>query len=233
MRSLSILRLAGLLAGCVLTGGCGALKTPYPAKAYFLVDPGYPDSGTATPVTASPAADQDPSRAGHWDATLKVRQVLVSPPYDGTAFVYKVGPNQFSSDYYSAFLMPSDSMLSGDLRSWLARSGLFTHVVDAGSSVRARYSLEGNLSGFYADFTDRHAPRAVLEAQFSLLSDGNAGPEIVFSKSYSTSAPIRSGNPAGIVDAWDHACRLMLEKLTADLARHAGTARDATKASPD
>jgi ABC-type uncharacterized transport system auxiliary subunit len=153
------------------------------------------------------------------DGVLKIRQIRVATPYDGSAFVQKVGPDQYSSDYYSAFLMPTDRMLSANACEWLGRSKLFANVVDAASSVRTRYSLEGNVSAFYADLTNHNSPRAIVEAQFFLLKDGDAGPQILFVQSYSTSAPITGNGPAGMVEAWNHACRTMLEELTGDLRR--------------
>jgi ABC-type uncharacterized transport system auxiliary subunit len=84
--------------------------------------------------------------------------------------------------------------------------------------------LEGNLSSFYADFTDRRKPVAVIEAQFFLLSEGDAGPVILFARSYSSSAPITGNGAASLVSAWNHAFRTLLEKLTADLTASAPAA---------
>lgn len=224
MKSRGILRVFGLLWACAIASGCAdAFKAPYPAKAYFLVDPGDPGaSGQARAAQAGiRAGNDDPPIPKRVDAVLTVRQLRVASPYDGSAFVYKIGPNQYSSDYYSAFLMPTGRMLSADTCNWLNRSNVFSHVVDSASTVRSRYSLEGNVSGLYGDFTNRGAPRAVVEAEFFLLKDGDSSPRIVFARSYSTSAPIHGNGPAVLVDAWNHAWRKMLEELTADLDRSA------------
>jgi uncharacterized lipoprotein YmbA len=223
MKIQGIMRLVGMLVACAPGGGCAdALKTPYPAKAYFLIDPGHPGGSAAAGAAhdGSRAADAGPADAARTTRVLKVRQFRVAAPYDGSAFVYKIGPNQYRSDYYSAFLMSTDRMLTASVRDWLGRSGLFTDVVDAGSGVRTRFSLEGNVSGLYADFTDRRAPRAIVEAQFFLLHDEDAGPQILFVRSYSASAPITGNGAPELVEAWNHACRKMLEDLTADLDRN-------------
>jgi cholesterol transport system auxiliary component len=221
MKIQGILRLVGLLFWGVIASGCGnVLKTPYPAKTYFLIDAGQP-------VESSAASDRLPIHkfaAG----VLKVRQFRVAAPYDGSVFVYKIGPNQYSSDYYAAFLMSSDKMLSDGMCQWLSRSNLFTLVVDAESSVRAHYTLEGSVNAFYADFTDPRHPRAVLQAQFYLLSDEDSRPEILFAQFYVTSAPVTAAGPAGLVDAWNRAYRTMLENLTVDLGRKAPVATQAS-----
>lgn len=227
MKLRRIPRLLGLLAACVVAPavvcGCGdALKAPYPAKAYFLLAAGNPgpDSGDRAPATAAAATGATGATgAAAAERVLKVRQFRVTPPYDGGSFVYKVGPDQYSTDYYTAFLMPTDRMLGEEVRNWLDRSGPFDRVIDAGSGARARFSLEGNVTAFYGDFTNRAAPRAVIEARFLLLSDDNAGPRILFTRSYSASAPVTGPGPAGLVDGWNRACRQMLEELTADLGR--------------
>lgn len=213
MKFRAILRLAVVLSWSVMTGGCaGLFKEPSPAKAIFLIDPGRPGASHAQGAV-------EPVSLGRVDAVLKVRQLRVVAPFDGSAFIYKVGPNQYVSDYYSAFLMSTDTMLSVDVRQWLDRSGLFAHVVDGASSVRTYYNLEGSVSAFYADFTDSRAPRATVQAQFILLSEEHVGLQILFEKSYVISAPITSHGPAGIVDGWNHACRTLFDELTADLGQ--------------
>jgi ABC-type uncharacterized transport system auxiliary subunit len=221
MRAQGILRLVGLLCWCAIADGCDSmLKTPYPAKEYFLLDPGIPGRSDA----ASSTRQSIPQFVA---GALKVRQFRVAAPFDGSAFVYKVGPNQYSSDYYAAFLMSTDKMLSEGMRQWLSRSNLFTLVVDSESSLRAHYTLEGSVTAFYADFTDHHAPRAVLQAQFYMLNEEDAGRAIVFARSYSTSAPVTATGPTGLVDAWNQAYRTMLDELTADLG---GKVQAATQA---
>jgi ABC-type uncharacterized transport system auxiliary subunit len=216
MKLSDILRLVALLTWCVIAGGCSdVLKTPYPAKSYFLIDPGHP-------------AGDDPLGVKRLDGVLKVRQLRAAAPYDGSEFVYKTGPNQYSSDYYAAFLMPTDRMLSAETREWLSQSGVFHFVVDAQSSLHTRYTLEGNVSGIYADLTDRSAPRAVMQAQFFLFSNDDAGPQILFTQSYATSAPVKGDGPAGLVSAWNEAFRTMLKELTADLSHNVPATTQAT-----
>lgn len=222
MMSRHLRHFVGSLCACSMLCGCAdAFKAPYPAKAYFLIDPGHPDiDHTNAPGKAIPTALDDSPLPKRANGDLKIRQFQVAEPYDGSAFVYKVGPNQYESDYYSAFFLTTGKMLSADARDWLNRSHLFAHVVDTSSGVRTPYLLDGNVSGFYADYTNRQKPVAVLEAQFFLLAEEDAGPAIVFARSYSTSAPITGRSPASAVDAWNQACRTLLEELTADLARN-------------
>jgi ABC-type uncharacterized transport system auxiliary subunit len=206
MKYSQIRNLLGFCIGAVLTTGCAGLKVPYPAKSYYLVDPG---------AAVIPSTTHTPSPAVN--GTLKVRQIRIASPFNGDSFIYKVGPNQYASDYYDAFLMPTDRMLTSGLTCWLGESGLFTHVVDAESSVRAGYALEGSVSKFMIDATDPHKHQAVVDAQFFLLHNTEAGPEILFSKSYTISAPVKSDGHAAEVEAWNEACQSILVGLTSDI----------------
>jgi ABC-type uncharacterized transport system auxiliary subunit len=206
MKQYRIVSLAGIWLSALLAGGCADLKVPYPAKSYFMVDPGNPNA-------AGGVEPQDPALTG----TLKVRQIRVAAPFNGDAFVYKVGPNQYIADYYDAFLMPTDRMLTMQLCGWLTQSGLFTHVVDAESTIRGGYTLEGSASCFMIDVTDPHAHRAVVDGQFFLLRSSETGPEIIFSKSYTISTAVKSSGRSAEVDAWSEACRSMFVDLTADI----------------
>src|SRR5215469_7713218 len=82
---------------------------------------------------------------------LTLTSCNVSPPFASQAFVYRIGTNAFETDPYAGFLVAPDRNIAIAIRTWLARSGLFTHVVEPGSSVPAEQSLEVSVDELYGD----------------------------------------------------------------------------------
>jgi ABC-type uncharacterized transport system auxiliary subunit len=60
------------------------------------------------------------------------------------------------------------------------------------------------------------------------FSNDDDGPQILFSQSYATSAPVKGEGPASLVSAWNEAFRTMLKELTADLSHNVPATTQAT-----
>jgi len=146
---------------------------------------------------------------------LRVRTLRVSPPYDGVAFVYRIGPSQFDTDYYNNFIAPPASLLTGSLIQWLARSAPMT-VCDTSSDMRSDLTLEGNITALYIDSTTP-SPEAMVAARFFLTRDRHGAVELVWEKSYEESAAVSTRSPAAFASAWGQAYRKLLVRLSADL----------------
>lgn len=191
---------------CLWAAGCaGLLKETPIAKAYFAIDPGRPETRERSAATTPSTLE-----------VLRVRTLRVSPPYDGTAFVYRIGPSQFDTDYYNNFIAPPASLLTGALIQWLARSETAT-VCDASSDLRSNVTLEGNITALYIDSTATPSPRAVVAGRFFLTRDRNAVTELLFQKTYEGSAAVTVRTPAGFSSAWGNAYRQVLAALAADV----------------
>ena len=200
-----LLRAALVTCTFVLGAGCsGLLKQPPVVKAYFAIDPGRPQGPIPGNATTHPAAE-----------VLRVRTLRVSAPYDGVAFVYRIGPSQFDTDYYNNFIAPPASLLTGSLIQWLARGGPMT-VCDASSDLRADLILEGNITALYIDSTTAPS-KAVVAGRFFLTRDRHGVVELLSEKTYETSEPVTARSPAAFSIAWGQAYRQLLIRLAADL----------------
>lgn len=208
-RGFNLLQAALSLFLCICGAGCGGLlKQPPVAKAYFAIDPGRPQMPSAADPTTRPEPE-----------VLRVRMLRVSPPYDGVAFVYRIGPSQFDTDYYNNFIAPPASLLTGSLIDWLARSEPMT-ICDASSDLRSDLILEGTISRLYIDSTTTPSPTAVVAGRFFLTRDRQGIVELLSDKTYEGSAAVSDRSPAGFASAWGQAYRKLLEQLGADLQKH-------------
>jgi len=197
-RSWSI-SLMAVLALFLLLAGCMGRR--YVEKRTFLLDV----SRDGTVSTAER------------NVVLRVRTLRVSPRYEGKGFVYRMANFNYESDFYNEFFTSPDSMITEEVRQWLAESGLFQQVVDFSSPVNPTHILEGTVMNLYGDFSEGSQPGAVLGIQFSLIDDIAGRSEIVLQKSYRREVPIQGMPPAALVEAWNEALRKVLIDLEKDL----------------
>ncbi len=204
--------------------GCGdVLKQPYPAKAYFGLEPGTPDVSATPPAVSTaggsyvnPDAIAVASARPTGGGVMLIRAVRVTPPYDGQAFVYRDGPAQYATDYYVNWIAPPSALLTGGLSEWLDRAGPLP-VVASGSNVRADVVLDGEVTRLVIDRTDRARPKAVLSARFFVTRDTHAATAVLSDTSYTAEVPATADTPAGYAAAWSRAYRQVLEHLASDL----------------
>ena len=207
LHTMRVLLHRSVLATSFLCASCASLKTPYPDKAYFAILPGAPDA----PVPATAPAGTP---------VILIRRVSVVAPYDAPAFVYKIGPSQFETDYYDAFIAEPASLLTSDLIRWLSATRSPGSIIPAGSGAHHDLILEGNVTALYADLQNKSAPRVVIEARFMLIDEHNAD-AILLDKTYSASAPARTAAAPELAAAFGLADRQILQSLAADLPTNA------------
>lgn len=193
---------------CMGVSGCaGFMKQPPVAKGYYAIDPGQPEGSSVT--SAKTTTQPDPQ-------VLRVRTLRVSPPHDGVAFIYRIGPSQFDTDYYHNFVAPPAALLTGTLVQWLARAGPMT-ACDTSSDLRANLTLEGNITSLYIDSTTT-PPKAVVAGRFFLTRDRNGDVQLLFDKPYEAAVPVPARSPPAFAAAWGQAYRQVLVQLTADIS---------------
>lgn len=190
-----------LACGLVLAAaGCVSLKKPAVEKRYFTVEAQRPSQNRTGPV----------------DGVLKVRRLRVSPSYSGKGLVYKVSKNAFESDFYNAYFTPPSDMLTQEVMDWLAKSGVFTHVVDPSSLIQSHLTLEGVVNAIYGDYAATPAT-AVLKMQFFLIDEANPDRAIVFAKDYNREEALYTDKPSELVQAQSENLASILEELEGDL----------------
>ncbi len=151
---------------------------------------------------------------------LSLSSCDVSPPFASQALVYRIGPSAFETDPYAGFLVSPDKTLALAIRTWLSRSGLFTNVLDPGSTVPADQLLEVYANELYGDLRVPGHPQAVLSLSFALLNaKKGAGAPALFQKEYSRRLPVDQNTADAIVAGWNQALGQILDEVTSDLQR--------------
>ena len=185
------------------SAGCLRMAQPAPDKQYFMLN-----------ISKQESARTDAGRG----PTLMVRNFSVSPPYDGKAFVYRTSSLKYESDYYKAFFISPGIMLTEEIRRWLQRTSLFIVVMDSSSMTQPLYILEGNVSAFYGDYTEKTGPKAVLEMAFILFRNVSPRPAIVLQKEYREAVVLKKGGPEELVTGWSKALKCIMAALEEDLS---------------
>lgn len=191
----------GVFVVVTVFSGCVSLEKGYPEKRYYVLDVSHPGE-------TSSAANR---------SVLGVRKLLVSPRYEGKGLVYRRGDLSYESDFYNEFLISPSSLLTEEIRQWLAASGLFQHVVDPASHVQAGQILEGRVIALYGDYRDSGSPSAVLEIQFFLIDDVSARSEIIFRHQYRKEVAVGGNSTEALVKGWNQALQQILTSLETDL----------------
>ena len=183
--------------------GCGDLiKQPYPAKSYFGIEPGLPEpTATTRPVNRQ---------------VLLVRGVRVSPPFDGSGFVYQMGLAQYATDYYINWIATPSALLTGGLASWLENTSSMQVITD-GSTVRPDFVMDTEVTRMEIDRTDPGRAHAVLIAHFFLSHEEPSAMQVVSDTSYSARAAASTNDPQSYAAAMGEAYRQVLEHLATDL----------------
>jgi len=148
---------------------------------------------------------------------LRVKRSQVSPRFEERGFVYRKGEWQYDADFYNAFFRPPGVLLTEEVRKWLEKSGLFSHVVDAPSLLQADYLLEPSLDAVYGDYQNPKAPKAVLEMGFALLGIKSDVPRLVFKQRYHEEQPLESRDPEFLMQGWNRALEAILRAFEKDL----------------
>ena len=183
--------------------GCVDLKAAYPDRHFY----------TIAAVRAGPGRSGDPRDV------LRLRRFTASKMCDGTEFVRRVGDSEYESDFYNVLLVPPALLVGEQSQRWLSGSGLFGHVVGAGSLVSETYLLEGNVVTLHGDHRDPDAPRAVIELQFMLLRVASDPPAVLLERTYRKELPLPSGGPASLVRGWSQGLEEILAALEEDLEK--------------
>jgi ABC-type uncharacterized transport system auxiliary subunit len=88
-----------------------------------------------------------------------------------------------------------------------------------GSRLESTYLLEGNVIDFYADFTPKATPEAVVEIRFFLLAGPEAGELVPLSETYRAATPISTRTAEAVVQALSRSLADILTRLEADIAK--------------
>lgn len=207
---LAACRLAVLGVLALALTGCVRLERERAEKRFYMIEATRP----SREIHNEPMAD----------GMLRVRRIGISPAYESASFVYRTGEAAYESDYYNAFFIAPDALLTDQVSRWMDAAGLFGRVAPGGSHMRGEYLLEGSVLSLYGDYRPGAGPDAVIELQLALLKDGPEGLTLLHHGTYAGRERLREGGPEGLVAAWSLALAGILEQAEGDLARALSTA---------
>ena len=164
-----------LPAFAALFAGCGELKMTYTEKQMFRLC-----AGTCTPE------GQDSRAAG---LPLLVKRLDISPAFGSAEFVYRVGPNRFTQDYYNNYMTPPARLISDALLEALVNSPQFSPV-SKNMIPKDVFQLWGKITALYCDQRSPNALEAVVALSLNLDRLNKEGFTPVLAKTYSSRVPL-------------------------------------------
>ena len=193
-----------LILAPLLLGACVKMpKKPYPKRRFFALD--------ATREGA-PGPKATAGRA-------EVGAVRISPRFAGSEMVYRTGELEYRSDYYNAFFRSPATHITEELREWMAASGAFSGVRQAGSAATIQYTIEPVVNSLYADFREKDKSQAVLEMQFYVASYSSGANRTLLDTRYTEALPVDSRQAETLATAWSAALGKILTAFEADLRK--------------
>ncbi|MGE5296340.1 MAG: ABC-type transport auxiliary lipoprotein family protein [Solirubrobacterales bacterium] len=154
-----------------------------------------------------------------FSGSLEVHRFSVDAAFVTRNLVYRLGEFEYEVDYYRQFLVSPGAMITEQTRQWLADSGLFAQVLPTGSRVMPSYTLEGNVTALYGDFTNASSPAAVMEIRFFLLDNARNEEKVVFARDYRVSTPMPDKTAEVLMDTMNKSLATILGRLEADLQK--------------
>jgi hypothetical protein len=146
-----------------------------------------------------------------------------TPPSRLETWSNRLGRVEYETDAYRQFLIAPGTMITEQTRAWLADSGLFQRVVPAGSRIAPDYTLEGNVTALYGDFSDESAPAAVMEMRLFLLDNSGGTEKVAFAQTYHAATPVSDRTTEVFVEALNRSLVDILGRLESDLQREFST----------
>ncbi len=190
----------------LLVSGCAdLLKQPYPAKDYFAIEPGASDNKRRQPATEESS-----------DKLMAIRTVRVTAPYNGLAFIYKLGSSRFNTDYYSNWIADPSALLTAGLVQWLDTSGPLI-VLPTGCSARADWILDCDVTQLFVDKSVAGHPQAVVTAHMFLIDQTGSGIKLVTDAVYQEHSQASEDKPEAYAQALGKAYRQILIRFKSDL----------------
>lgn len=149
---------------------------------------------------------------------IEVRRFTIDPAFSSKQFTYRIRDFEYKSDFYNEFFTPPAIMITEKTRNWLSESGLFQRVSESAGFMTPSHIIEGNIIALYGDFRDISSPKAVMEIRVCLLeTKSGTKSNIIFSKTYKSSAAFESGDSDNLIAAFDRCLSEILTNIEKDL----------------
>ncbi len=190
--------------------GCFMQRFVAPEKRYYVIEAPRPGEALKPPSNG---------------LALRVERCRISPRYDLSEFIYRIGDLNYESDFYSEYFVAPNDLAAEETRKWLERAGLFEMIVDAYGRVPPTHTLSGVINSIYGDFRDKSAPRAAIEMQFLFSREVEGRGTVLFQKDYSQSVAIEKAAAADVAAGLSQALSAILGQLEKDIRQAMEQAR--------
>ncbi|MFZ9880062.1 MAG: ABC-type transport auxiliary lipoprotein family protein [Phycisphaerales bacterium] len=149
--------------------------------------------------------------------TIVVGRYSAMPPFDGRMLLYCLPDGTWRTDPYNGFIANPTDMLCDLTARAFEQSGRFSTVVVEGAVVSVDLAAEGVIEQFYADYSDRANPAAVVRLRVYLVDRRGLRSAFVSQAIADARAPISGDGAGAVADALGAAVGMALAKLTEQL----------------
>ncbi len=188
---------AGLILFILFTLGCSGLQKDAVIKQYFDLKP-----DVRLSVKSNPKQGE----------TLMVKAFSINSTFDSHSFVYKVGENEYTTDYYSEFVNYPSKLITERISETLYGTPHFRPALTDDKKDIA-YRLSGKINKLAGDFTDKNDRTATIELVLTLEKRTGSTFTPVLSNTYAADEPIPDKAPASLVSGWNTGLSAILNQF--------------------
>ncbi|MDR2387442.1 MAG: PqiC family protein [Deltaproteobacteria bacterium] len=195
--------LAFLLISSFFLTGCG-LSRPYPTIRTFDLE-----DLSALPI---------PSKVRR-PLMIQITSSGAAPQYETRKLVYKIGPNEFSEDFYNELVGLPSRLIAAKLSGYLEASSNRFRATQGVMAQSPDLTLDLYLTAFYGDFS-LNPHKATVELKATLTDQRSSRPRTLMSNSYAQTRPLNSNSTdraATLAEALSQALKPILADIADDL----------------
>ena len=146
--------------------------------------------------------------------TLMVKAFSINSAFDSYSFVYRVGENEYATDYYTEFISYPSKLITEKISEALFASPYFRPALND-NKKDVTYRLSGRIIRLSGDYKDKKDPRAAMELMLILEKKSGPGFTPVLSNTYAVDEPIPDKNPYSLVAGWNTGLsKILIQFLT-------------------
>ena len=182
-----LIAITALLILILLTYGCSGLQKEALTKQYFDLSP------------QIPVSSKDNLCRGE---TLIIKAFSINPAFDSHSFVYKIGENEYTTDYYSEFISYPSKLITERTSEALYGSPHFRPAL-TDDKKDITYRLSGKITRLSGDFLDKNNAKASIKLILILEKRTGSTFTPVLSNTYMADEPIKDKEPSSLVSGWN------------------------------
>jgi hypothetical protein len=135
-------------------------------------------------------------------ATLLVKEFLINFTSDSYSFVYRVGKNEYETDYYNEFVSYPARIVTEKIEESLCASRHFTSAL-TNIKQDIDFRLSGRITRLYGDVQNINSAKAIIEIRMILEKRVGNTFQVISEKTYLAEENISTRAPAHLVPGWN------------------------------